>query len=257
MAFSQDRASRVQTLRDSIAEAETRVANLRHELEPVQQAVRLAMARAAALAGKSADAERRQTWDEPPAALPSWEPKSPYVWLPKDLLSKFPMSGFRADGSMMPEIGVVLTVEPGKLATMNQSLSGILREYRLVEGSKAQSIPDHLPGVADQPGKKLTIRVEPIAEIASAMRSRFEGAVVEALGKQRGEIVLRASEAWLREQFQTDQKESRVVSVLRMDDGRYQVVTKSGAGFLSVGGVSDLSPYVPVYLRSLFISLTE
>lgn len=255
LAAQREGLARIEALQEAISEEETRNARLATELQPVQQSRTLAIAQAAGLAGKVAEVASTESWNEPPSQWPSWDLKSPYIWLPVAQLTNLTMSAFQKDGELQPDWVAVLGVEPGEVAALNTSLGALLIEYQREEAARARVLEEHLPGVAERPGRKITVRVEPVADRAAELRTRFEGLVRENLGPRRGEILLGASESWLSEQFPTELRQPRVVSVVREENGTFQLAYESGGSLFSVGGTQVIEGYLPRHLRSLFAPL--
>ncbi len=248
-----ERSVRIDEARARYDDVEARLAPLREELNDLRVVRAASMARAAGLSEQLANTGSGSDPSQPPETLPEWNHASPFVWLPKAMLPQLPVQGFESDGSLKTDVAEVLTLEPEQVRVLNGALTGILKEYRAAEMTRAQPIEEHLPGIADREGRKLTIRVESMGDLAGEVRARYEASVVEVLGSQRSDILLKASEGWLGETFNVAETEPRIVSVVRAPDGTYSLSMKSGDSGMSVGGANAIEDYIPIHLRPLFL----
>jgi hypothetical protein len=207
---------------------------------------------------EKAEAELSRTdpeahWATPPESLPDWNTQSPYVWLRKDILPKLPIQAFTENGALKTEVASVLMLDQNQKTALNTTLTSLLAEYHSLEAAKAQKTDEHLPGIADQKGDKVTIRVEPQPEDGQRLMQQFQTALRNQIGEQRADLMLKASEMWLDEQFSQSGAEPKTISILRHPDGSYSLSIKSGASWFSTGGPwRNIKSNIPVHLRQMF-----
>jgi hypothetical protein len=233
---------------------------LKQELASQHAAHADTVARAGALARELGLNDPDALWSSPPVQLPDWNPDSPYVWLPKELLRRFPVQPFAPNGSLNPAVAGVLTLEPETIRKLNQALSRQLAEYRAQEAARATPVEEHLPNIAAKDGDKFTLRVDPQPELSAQHRRQFENTLRETLGPQRADIVLQTAQSWLTEQFGWSEDsegrsapEPKIFSVARHPDGHYDIAIKTGGSWMSVGGPNSLTDYIPEHLRHFFL----
>jgi hypothetical protein len=246
------RAERLEGIRSRIGELEARQETMRTEWSTLRLARARAIAQAVDLAEQLAKAGSNRDWGRPPDSLPDWNPASPFIWIPKDQLALLPVEAMASDGSLVPEIAAVLTVPSDQLLMLNQALVATVSAMRVAESENARVVPDHLPGIAEREGEKITLRVDPIPEIAAAHKARYQQALVDALGSQRAGFLLETSQFWLAQTFNDQGTEGRVVSVLRSPDGSYSLSMQTGGSqWMSVGGSRVIDNYIPSHFRPL------
>jgi len=255
-------AKQVAETRNRTEEARLRLDALRHDLAAQRAERDATSARAALLARDFAVAEPEARWAHPPATLPDWNAESPYVWINKKLLPKFPVQPFGSDGALNAGVARVLAASPEQVAALNQTLNGLITEFRTEEAAHAERTDEHLQGIAEAEGDKVTILVEPMPELGAHLRERFETAVREYLGPQRSELLLETAQGWVQEQFGWTHApsggpppEPRTFSVVRHPDSTFNITIRSGNGWMSVGGPNSLNDYIPAHLRHFFAEL--
>jgi hypothetical protein len=197
-------------------------------------------------------------WANPPATSPEWNPDSPFVWLHKDILPRLPVSPFTEDGAIQPEAASVLTLDDVTQRTLNEQLTRVLEEYRALEVAKAERTDEHLPGIANQKGEKLTVRVQPLPLEGARLKVQFENALHDAVGEQRASLLIQSGETWIDSQFAQFGSEPKIVSVIRHPGGSYNVSIKSGGSWFSTGGPANLMlSQIPPNLRPMFTELFQ
>ncbi len=254
----------MEAVRSEAEASDSRLDALRLEGEAQRQERDETNARLAALARQLSVEDTDPRWHLPPATLPDWNADSPYVWVAKELLPKFPVQPFDSNGQLDPKVAQVLAAEPEQVAALNQTLSRLVTEFRTHEAAHAKPTEEHLPGIAQRDGDKRTITVEPIPEISARLREQFETAVREQFGRQRGELLLNTARGWVQEQFgwTSDQPgapppEPRTISVVRNPNGTFNISIRSGHVEMSVGGPNTLDDYLPAHLRHFFAGLEQ
>jgi len=238
------------------------LAALRKQFESAGAALDSARAQVARLARDMAAPVTHPQWTQPPESLPGWNQESPFVWIDKEMLPRFPVTPFSDAGTLLPGIASVLAIEPERVNELNQSLSLLLSEFRTQEAAHAHPSDEHLPGIANADGDKLTLVVDPIPEVSERLRAQFETTLHEQLGPQRADLLLRTGRGWMQDQFGWSDPDSeppppRTFSVVRHPDGSYNISIKSGNGWMSVGGPNSFRDLIPEHLRHLFAELEQ
>jgi hypothetical protein len=205
-----------------------------------------------------AKANPETRWATPPASLPEWNPESPYVWLRKEMVPRFPVQAFTEDGELQPEIANVLMIDPATVRLLNEKLKQHLADYRALEVAKAERSEEHLPGIANERGEKLTIRVQPLPEDGARIKQEFETDLTQALGEQRATLVEQVSKNWIDTQFAQFGAEPKIISVLRRPGGDLNISIKSGGNWMSSGGSTASVLYqIPPHFRPMFATILE
>lgn len=193
-------------------------------------------------------------WTEPPAELPDWNPDSPFVWLRKDILKTLPLSTFNDRGDFDSELAEILALAPAESSALGAKVSAMVADYRAGEQARAKLTTNHLPGIEN--GEKVTIEVPALEEAErKQLEARFKSALDTHLGPQRAEIVGDRAASWVADRFADFGKETKTISVVRHPDGSYNVSTRWGSSWMSVGGRLKLEDQVPAHLLPSFASL--
>lgn len=239
------------TRRHDLASAERiAVDRLRRELDAERQLALDAKARGAALAARSFEPGPDAQWNAPPSNLPDWNPTSPYVWIQKSLLPEIPVQPFDDTGTLLPGLGPILALDPQRVRVLNETVSRLAADARALEASGALLSSEHLSGIADQPGEKLTLQVPGQSAAARQLRSQVESALRTELGEARSELILDWGKSWLDEQF--ERSVARTYSVVRHPDATYGIHIETGSSGMSVGGSDAFIEYIPHHLRPWF-----
>jgi hypothetical protein len=208
--------------------------------------------------------ESAQRWASPPETLPMWDPDSPYVWIAKDLLPTYSTKPFAPNGVLNPGIAEVLAATSSQVAALNQTSRQIVQEFRNEEAAHTIRTEDHIVGIQNIDGEKMSVVVEPMPEVSERLRTNFEETVVQQLGEQRANLLLTSAHAWMEEQFgwvgndvEMPTPEPRTFSVGRHSDGTFSISVRSGHSWSSYGGVPRLDPYIPPHLQHFFAELHE
>ncbi|HAB18555.1 MAG TPA: hypothetical protein PLX89_04515 [Verrucomicrobiota bacterium] len=251
-------------LAEQVARAQTQVSELRIGLETAQRELAEERARrdeiaanTATLAHELAPGNTEARWSAPPVRLPDWDPESPYVWLDKGLLTRFPVQPFSPAGILNPAVGSVLTLNPEQTRQLNDSLSRLVAEYRAQEAAHAQRFDTDIPGMQPRQGERLTIEIPPLPELGASLRDQFERTLVEQMGQSRADLILKTAEGWIREQLNDFGANSRILSVTRQPDNTYQVFIKTEFSQMSTAGGNSFEEYLPTHLRHLFAPLNH
>lgn len=218
----------------------------------------LAVAKAADLVREAADRDSVRTWNAPPAELPQWDAESPFVWIEKALLPDFPVPVFGEDGALRDDVAAVLTLEPERARELNAKLRRVLADYRERESAAAHLVPENATASEGTTIEQMTLRVEAPRQEGERACLRFAEVLTEALGPQRGDLVLGISEGWIDQHLNADVAQPRTITVVREADGRFRIDTSwDGGGRGSVGGVTSLAAYVPEHLMRWFEPLVR
>jgi hypothetical protein len=245
-------------LEEHIVRVATAMESARQELH-AQKAVGRELQAAVEKAGRDlAKVDPESRWVTAPATLPDWNSDSPYLWLRKEMLPKLPVEVFTETGALRDEVASILTRDQNQKTTLNANLTRLLAEYRTLEAAKAERTDEHLPGIAGQPGDKITVRVQPLPEEGARLKQQFETALRTELGTQRADLVSQTGENWLDSQFSQFGTEPKTISLIRHPGGSYNISIKSGNSWFSTGGPwQAINHQIPIHLRPLFSELIE
>jgi len=243
--------SELAVLQERIQQAEsalTAEADQRRQAQRERDAV---VARTVTVEAELAREDPEHYWVEPPANWPSWEPASPYVWLPKEEFGRLRAPVFGKDGRLHAGVPGVLVLDKEKVVRVNAALPSIVDELRALELSRAVQVEEPLPGIVKD-GPHLTIEVPFLSEDANRLRTQFESVLRESFGEQRAGMLLESGAGWMREQFPTAEEGSKVYSMVRHPDGTYNISIRGPGSSMSVGGGVDPALYIPPHLLPLF-----
>jgi hypothetical protein len=160
--------SRRQDLTRETAESESMVAELAHVARRRSQAL----------------AEAVVTSTPLPNKMPTWNPESPYIWLEKPLLKGLSFVVFGLNGSLSPPGLEFLALQPGEANPLSESLKRLVIEHKRQEASRSRVVQEHLPDIANDPGPKFTVRIDPVTEVSLGLRTEAEAVLTEHLGLQ-------------------------------------------------------------------------
>jgi hypothetical protein len=192
-------------------------------------------------------------WSASPILLPEWNPESPYVWIRKEMVPRIAASPFGEDGSLGPEAAHVLVIDAPVMRELNRRLKQAISDYRDVEATEARLSEEHLPGIANSPGDKITATIKPPPEQGARYRLEVETALRELIGEQRASMVMALGANWLSGQFSNSGTEPKTISVIRRPGGSYTISIKSGGNWFSTGGSwKNIEPHIPPAARPLF-----
>lgn len=196
-------------------------------------------------------ADPETQWAMPPGEWPQWDPSSPYLWIRKEFLPGLSMQVFTDQGVLPDEVAKVLALAPDQKKALNEALPRLMEEYQALEVAKAERVDEPLPGISDD-GPRLTVRVPPLPEEGSRLKQLFERTLREQVGDQRADLLLRCARGWLETRFSRVGAEPKTISLVRHPNGSYNISIKSGSNWLSIGGPTDVTDYVPAHLLPLF-----
>ncbi|MFO1458627.1 MAG: hypothetical protein U1G08_04400 [Verrucomicrobiota bacterium] len=242
-------------LQDLAANDRSRAGALRVELDEMLLA-------AATASGSRPDAPLVKTepdpdvrWAAPPEQLPDWNPGSPYVWISKSVLPSFPIEPFSEGGALMSGLGSVLAVDSDRESVLNATLSRLVTAAHERESEGVMLSNEHLSGIGDRPGDKLTVVVPSHTDEGARMRAEAEQTLRQSLGAARADLLLHWGQRWLEKQFGNPAAEPSVYSVLRHPDDTYALTIKNGGSWMSVDGGNSFIDYIPIHLRAWFTPL--
>lgn len=247
-----------QNLQQHIDAANAELSSLRADLKTENTRRRQTQSAIAHAQAELNKIDPQSRWTAPPENLPDWNSDSPYVWLRKEILPQLPVKAFTENGALNQDVASVLTLDPKQTAALNTTLTDIMAEYHALETSKVQKSDEHLPGIAEQDGEKLTLVVPPQPDDGKMYKQQFETALRDALGAQRADLLLQTAETWLDEQFSQSGAKPKTISILRHPDGSYSLSVKSGNGWFSTGGPWPIiQRNIPAHLRPLFNEIVQ
>jgi hypothetical protein len=245
---------RLRTAQEELAKAQSRLA-------AETQGYRKALAEAAQAARELAKRDPESLWAVPPDVLPEWNAESPFVWLCKEIIPQLPVAAFLASGELRPEIACVFTLDSKQQTVLNTALKQCLDGYRKIEAARVERLEEHLPGIADQNGEKLTIRVTPLPEDGAKAKREFEAALRSTLGDQRTDLLLEVGGGWLSSEFSEAGTETKTISVIRHPGGSLGISIKSGGSCFSTvvnkERLAMFKDYIPPHLLPFFREFLE
>lgn len=255
LALDQARESE-QLLYQRVAAAEAELESLARLQSEAKLNRDQTLADAAVIERRLAEKDPERFWVEPPAAWPSWEKDSPYVWMNKESLAALHPPVFTGRGTLRPEAAAVMTLDRDQIRVLNQVLPKILDEYRELEIKHAERLEEPLPGISDD-GPHVTVRIPAFPDEALQLQRRFEDQLRHQLGDQRAELMLKAAEGWMKNQFIVEDEQSKTYSAVRHPDGSFNVTVQRPFGSKSVGGPMDIGQHIPRHLLPAFEDLRQ
>ncbi len=235
------------------AEAETR--RWRDQTERDQATRSRTLAEGRALEKDLAAIDPESRWATPPLAEREWDPKSPYVWLRKDLLPSFPVSPFDDQGHLRKDVAAVLTVDPAQVRALDAAIGRLVAENGRREVARARTTDDHLPGVKQHGGPKVTLRIDPDPDEGTRMRQEFLATLQGTLGPQRAALLEQTAGSWLDSKIAASGDAPKTFSVVRHPDGSFNISIQSGTMSMSTGGDRTLGHHIPPHLLPFFSAL--
>lgn len=235
------------------AEAETR--RWRDQTDRDQAARSRTLAESRGLEKELAAIDPESRWATPPLAEREWDPKSPYVWLRKDLLPSFPVNPFDDQGHLRPEIAAVLTVDPAQVRALDAAVGRLVAENKRCEVTRARPTDDHLPNIREHGGPKVTLRIDPDPDEGARMRQEFLATLEGALGPQRAALLEQTAESWVDSKIASTIGVSKTFSAVRNPDGSFAISIQSGTMYMHDGGNQTLGRRIPQHLLPFFSAL--
>ena len=175
-----------------------------------------------------ASAEAVVTSTPLPNKLPTWNPESPYIWLEKPLLKGLSFVVFGLDGSLSPPGLEFLALQPGEANPLSESLKRLVIEHKRLEASRSRVVQEHLPEIANDPGPKFTLRIDPVTEVSMGLRTEAEAVLTEHLGVQRMKLFNGAIADGLSKLFGKQPLGARTLSFVRIPNGLFMVADQQG-----------------------------
>lgn len=198
-------------------------------------------------------------WAVQPEVLPQWNPESPFIWIRKDIMKRLPGPAFTSAGELEMRLLPILTVEPAELRQLNAGLRQCIETFRAAEVENVRKTDNHLPGLADREGDKITIEVLLSRETGAVAKAEFEEIVRHHLGRQRSDIVLSVSASWIDSEFAQSSDHPKTITLVRNRSGAYDIAVRSGGSWMSTGFPKEyrdnLKHYVPPHLIPFFSEL--
>lgn len=207
--------------------------DLRGKLDQ-QERMRRQLARAIAVDERDfAQTDPDSYWATPPAIWPQWDARCPYIWIRKEVLPRLPVQPFTEQGILIPEVAAVLVISEQQKAKLDALLSKLTGEYHKLENEAVELSDDHLPGVGDGQGEKITIKIKSTADDAARFRKEFETDLKDTLGSQRGELLADQANSWLNRQFDQSSKIPKTITMVRQENGFYGIAIRGDNSWFS------------------------
>lgn len=235
------------------AEAETRRWRDQTDRDRATRSRTLAQGRGLEKDLAAIDPESR--WAMPPLAEREWDPKSPYVWLRKDLLPSFPVNPFDDQGHLRTEIAAFLNVDPAQVRALDAAVGRLVAENKRCEVARARPTDDHLPNIRRYGGPKVTLRIDPDPDEGARMQQEFLATLEGALGPQRAALLEQTAESWVDSKIASTIGVSKTFSAVRNPDGSFAISIQSGMMYMHDGGIRTLGHHIPPHLLPFFFAL--
>ena len=239
----------------AVAAAEAEIRRWRDQTDRDRATRSRTLAEGRGLEKELAAVDPESRWATPPLAEREWDPKSPYVWLRKDLLPSFPMSPFDDRGHLRTEVAAVLTVAPAQVRALDAAVGRLVAENGRREVARARPTDDHLPGIREHGGPKVTLRIDPDPDEDSRMRQEFVATLQGILGPQRAALLEQTAGSWLDSKIAASGDVPKTFSVVRHPDGSFNISIQSGSMSMSSGGDHSLRNDIPPHLLPFFSAL--
>ena len=241
----------------AVAAAEAEPRRWRNQTEGDRAARSRNLAVGGALEKELAAIDPENRWATPPLAEREWDPKSPYVWLRKDLLPSFPVNPFDDHGHLRPEVAAVLTVDPAQVRALDAAVGRMVAENGRREVARARTTDEHLPGVVQHGGPKVTLRIDPDPGEDTRMRQEFLATLQETLGPQRAALLEQTAGSWLDSKIAASGDGPKIFSAVRHPNGSFNVSIQSGTMSIGAGGIRSLGQHIPPHLLPFFSALED
>ncbi|PWU16802.1 MAG: hypothetical protein C5B50_12710 [Verrucomicrobia bacterium] len=238
------------------AEAAAALDSVRQELRVLRTSRDRTLSATRQMEQALAKSEPDSRWAAPPTDGGGWDAESPYVWLRKDFLPQLPVTVFGDDGQLLPQVAEVLCAGPSAYHSLNEKLKHLLAEYKKLEAANVQRIEKPLAGISSD-GPQVTVQIKPLVEEGAQLKQQFQAALLQTFGQQRTDLLMQAGNGWFDSRNNDFATEPKTYSVVRHPDGSYNLSIKSGGNWSSVGGIKDISPYIPAHLLPLFSEVVE
>jgi hypothetical protein len=247
--------------RRALLDSQTRLADLRSRLAADQSAldstrreqdaqIKARVQNAAAVAGTRqalAKLDPDSQWANPPSSLPDWNPKSPYIWVPKEFLARLHPTVFDGSGRMTAQAASVLAIDEPARRAMNSELEQALADYHALQLSHAQT--------SGQPGAVVTVQIPAMPEEGAEFRDQIGQILQQNIGGQRAGLATNTAADWL---DNLSGKNPIVLSLTLHPDGTYGVDSESADGSKShYSGITATyaAQKVPDYLLPFFADI--
>ena len=244
-------------IRERAITARSEAERLQEEIDAERGHLADATARAASRAVPTPGSESGSPWNAPPATLPDWNPKSPYVWIPKSLLRDIPVEPFHDSGVLEPGLGAMLALDPERERVLNAEVSRLVEAARHSESDAAMLSPVHPDPIHSQAGEKITLEVPSATGESLLLRAELEQTLLAELGDSRSELLLHWGRNWMDQEFGSPDAPPRVYSVIRHPDATFGLRVQTGMGGMSVDGTDAFLNYIPMHLRGWFRPLAD
>lgn len=226
-------------LQNRIDSDQAALAEARLEQKRQNQARSRLAADAAGARRQLALADPASQWARPPAALPDWNPKSPYIWVRKDLLASLHPPALNWQGALSRDAADILGLSEEDRVKLNQQVQGALDNFRSLQNSNAV-VTNTLPDGGAGDGPVVTITIPALVEEGEALQTQLTQILEQNLGRERAAVLTNAAADWL-EGFAL--QEPDVFSVMQNPNGTYRVSSKSANDSYTYDGISARGAY--------------
>ncbi len=190
-------------------------------------------------------------WGIPPVGPVRWIPESPYVWLPKQAFAQLPVRTFSRDGELEDSLADALALLPIDREQVRERVTDILEQQRTIELEQAKVVVHPGSGEGSLPSR-LDVIIPEMGEFNASLRRDLELAFRAILGEARGQLLATLTRPWMEEQFSERTGESKLYTVLRQEQNRFEVRQSAGGSSSSACCSEDFENSVPSHLLPLF-----
>jgi len=136
-------------------------------------------------------------WASPPASLPEWNPRSPYIWVTKDSLALLHPVALDKEGGLTRDAAAILAVDEETRLAMNAHLERAVADFRSLQLSNAQVTEQPSDGSAGG-ASVVSVQIAAMPEQGAAFRDQIEQILEQDIGDQRAGLVTNMAADWLR-----------------------------------------------------------
>ena len=246
--------SRLSNLDLQISEQESALNAARLRTEELKRLRREASASVQKATSALAKSDPEARWALPPSEPPQWDAVSPYIWLPKDFLSRLRIPIFSQTGRLSDAAAATFAIDPASRKTLDDRITQQVDDYRATEVANAERLNPAPVDLATNT-QAMTLRIEPMPEAANQFKAQVGQTLRETLGSQRADLMMQSAQDWL-DNFGTNQK---TFSVAHRTGGGFSIKIEEGeSGGLSTEIPGDdpqsLGQYIPGNLLPLFVT---
>ena len=246
-----DSITRLADLRIRLAADQSALDSARREQDAQNKARVQASAAVARAQQALAKMDPDSQWASPPASLPDWNPRSPYIWVPKDFLAGLNARVFDGSGGMTRGAASVLAIDEKTCRVMNDQLESALADYHSLQVSNART-SDRPVDDDKADGPVVTVQIPAMPEQGAEFLDQIGQILQQNIGDQRTGLVTNMAGDWL---DNLSGQKPIVISLTLHPDGNCDVDSQLADGNRShYSGIpaNGTAEHLPDYLLPLF-----